>query len=274
MGKFKDYYFVLGVSRRATREDIDNAYRYSLNMINSSDLGSFAENGQYQASMLRDINEAYECLRNPILRSQYDNEIDVAMPTSPSPEKVNPALRTANTRETLEMCFAAMKKKKSRSLPSLGRFLSAILFLASVGYSASLGLNYFNTGKFSFGAVKSQPSQTITAFSAQTQLPAGGAGQTARPQQTTEAVPAKTPKSGGQGYVKVYNIRYGGVITTANAACRKDPSPNSPILARMPKNAAIFVTKESRNKDGTVWYLVDSSDWKGWVQAEALKVYK
>jgi curved DNA-binding protein CbpA len=265
MSKFKDYYFILGVSKTATQEDIENAYRYGLSVINASDPGAFAGNDRYQASMLRDINEAYECLRNPISRSKYDYELNFAMPAPPPPEKINPALRAANTKETLEMCFAAMKKKKSRSLPSLGRFISAMIFLASVGYSAFLGLNYFNTGKFSLSIGKPQPLRAI----------ADAPGQAARQRQAKEAASAKTPsKPSEQGYVTVYNIRYGGIVTASNTACRKDPSPNSPILARMPNNAVIFVTKESKDEDGTVWYFVDCNSGKGWVRADALKVYK
>ncbi|MDR0615691.1 MAG: hypothetical protein LBG29_02685 [Synergistaceae bacterium] len=268
MSRFKDYYFILGISKTATQEDVENAYRYSMNLINAGNAGSFAGDGQYQASLLRDIDEAYECLRNPILRCQYDYGLDADRPAPLMTEAVNPALRLANSRETLEMCFAAMKKKKSRSLPSLGRFLSGMLFLASVGYSTYLGLNYFNTGNFGSSAAKQQPARTQT-------LPSAQAPPAATPP-PRETAPARTtsPSGARQGYVKVYDIRSGGVISAANTPCRENPSQNSRILVRMPRNEVVFVTKESKDEHGTTWYFVDCRIGEGWVPEDALKVYK
>jgi hypothetical protein len=269
MSRFKDYYFILGISKTATQEDIESAYRYSLNLIQAGNASSFAGNGQYQASLLRDIDEAYECLRNPILRHQYDYGLDADRPAPLMTEAVNPALRLANSRETLEMCFAAMKKKKSRSLPSLGRFLSAMLFLASVGYSTYLGLNYFNTGNFGSSAAKSQPARTEAPPYAQAPTAA-----TPPPQETAPVRTSRPSGSSRQGYVKVYDIQSGGVINAANTPCRENPSPNSRILVRMPHNEVVFVTKESKDEHGTTWYFVDGRIGEGWVPEDALKVYK
>jgi hypothetical protein len=264
MRNFKDYYFVLGVSKTASREEIERAYRYALDVINTSDLGSFAENGAYRSLMRRDIDEAYECLSSPVSRRQYDFELGAALPPPSPPEQINPALRTANTRETIEFCFASMKKKKSRSLPALGKLLSTLLFLASVGGSAILGLDFLKTGNFNFISVKPLPAPAIPAPIPPAQphdAPAEPSGQTPSP-------------SSRQGYVKVYNIRYGGVISAANIQCRENPSPNAKILARMPRGAVVFVTKESKDSDGVTWYFVDNSGGKGWVREEDLKIYK
>ncbi|MDR1965719.1 MAG: SH3 domain-containing protein [Synergistaceae bacterium] len=265
MTNFKDYYFILGIVRTAAQEDIERAYRYSLGVINSTGA---------QSSILRDINEAYECLRNPLSRRRYDDELNIVSPPPPSPEKVNPGLRASSTRETLEYCFVAMKKKKSRSLPSLGRFLSAMLFLASVGYSASMGLNYFKTGHLSLSPLKSQVS-SISAAQAPVLAPnSDSARANTQTPQTPQPTAPTPPKPSGENYVKVYNIRYGGVISASNAACRKDPSPNSPILVRMPYNAVVYVTKETRDGNGTTWYYVDGRTGKGWVRGGEVKVYK
>ncbi|MDR1944483.1 MAG: SH3 domain-containing protein [Synergistaceae bacterium] len=265
MTNFKDYYFILGIVRTAAQEDIEKAYRCSLGVINSTGA---------QPSILRDINEAYECLRNPLSRRRYDDELNTVSPPPPSPEKVNPGLQASGAKETLEYCFAAMKKKKSRSLPSLGRFLSAMLFLASVSYSASMGLTYFKTGHLSLSPFKSQVSPGSAAQSPVLAFNSDAARAKAQASQTPQLAEPAHPKPSGGNYVKVYNIRYGGIISVSNAACRKDPSPNSPILVKMPYNAVVYVIKETRDGDGTTWYYVDGRTGKGWVREGEVKVYK
>jgi curved DNA-binding protein CbpA len=265
MGSFKDYYFILGISKNATQEEIEMAYRYSRDAIGMGNFGSFAANSNYQVSMLRDIDEAYECIGNSARRREYDLKLGSGVAPRPYLEENNPAVRNTNAKETLEMCFAAMKKKKSRSLPSLGRFVSAMVFMASVGCSAILGLNYFNTGEFSFSRDKSPVARTAQD------------GGKPRPRGDVPAPPVAPPiaqPGRKQGYVKAYDIPYGGVVSAARGECRKDPSPNSPVLARMSRNSTVFVTKESKGEDGETWYYVDCNAGKGWVRGEELKVYK
>ncbi|MDR1515697.1 MAG: hypothetical protein LBS45_08380 [Synergistaceae bacterium] len=263
MSNAKDYYFILGISKTASLEEVERAYRYALDVIKTSDLGSFADSGNYQSMMLRDINEAYECLRDPALRRNYDSELGAAAPSRSRPEQINPALGTTNTKETIELCFAAMKKKKSRSIPAIGRFLTALLFLACVGGSAVFGLDFFKAGKFSFGPVKSETARTIPVSVQPAQSTGNETAQT-----------AKTPALPAEGYVRVYDIRYGGVVSAANAVCREKPSQNAKISVRMPRNAVVFVTKESKDGDGAKWYFVDCNAGKGWVREEDLKIYK
>ena len=60
-----DYYSLLGVNKNASPEDIKKAYR-KLAMKHHPDRGG-------DASKLQEINEAYDTLKNPAKRQQYDN---------------------------------------------------------------------------------------------------------------------------------------------------------------------------------------------------------
>ena len=60
-----DYYSILGVSKNATQDDIRKAYK-SLAMKNHPDRGG-------DSTKFQQINEAYETLKDPSKRQQYDN---------------------------------------------------------------------------------------------------------------------------------------------------------------------------------------------------------
>ncbi|MDR1019325.1 MAG: J domain-containing protein [Synergistaceae bacterium] len=266
MGSFKDYYFILGVSKTATQKEIEMAYRFNRDAMNTGSAGAFAANGNYQALMLRDIDEAYECLGNPALRRDYDIKLGAGLPPKSFLEENNPGVRAANARESIEMCFAAMKKKKSRSRPPLGRFLSALAFVASISFSAILGVGYFKTGKLTLSLDKPSPALTIPTPAPEEPPPGTG------------VAPSQPPKNAappsGQGYVKAYDIPYGGVVSAAKGECRRDPFKNSQLLVSLPRNATVLVAKETKDADGETWYFVDCNAGKGWVRGKELKVYK
>ncbi|MDR0648579.1 MAG: DnaJ domain-containing protein [Synergistaceae bacterium] len=264
MASFKDYYFILGVPKTATQEEIGIAYRFSRDSMNTGSAGAFASDSDYQAAMLRDIDEAYECLSDQSRRRDYDLRLGADLPR-PRLEQNNPAARAANAKESIEFCFAAMKKKKSRSLPTMGRFLSALVFVAGFGICAILGVSYFKTGKLTLSL--DMPKAALT-----TQAPAAGTPPDA--DDAPEHLQPKTPAAGGRGYVRVYDIPYGGIVSATRGECRKDPSPDSPVLTSMPRNATVFVAKESKGADGETWYFVDCNAGKGWVRGKELKVYK
>jgi len=68
--KFRDYYEVLGVPRHASADDIQRAYR-KLARQHHPDLKPAAERGA-AAERFKEINEAYEVLRDPGKRKKYD----------------------------------------------------------------------------------------------------------------------------------------------------------------------------------------------------------
>jgi curved DNA-binding protein CbpA len=276
----KDYYFILGIVKTASQFDIERAYQYSMGVVKTSDFGTHSAGDSLQGTIMGDINEAYECLRNPVTRRMYDAQMEVLSPPPPRPEKFNPAVGI-NTKETLEYCFVAMKKKKSRSLPSLGKFFSAMLFMVSVGFSAYNGLTYFQTGHFGFSAKSLTMQATSTQNSNNGMWVSRGMGRGEQPAPPPPPTPVQTAprpatnNGGGKGrYERAYDIRYGGVITASKAVCRKEPSAKSASTANMAKNAVIFVTKESRDDDGALWYFVESDRGSGWVLGGELKVFK
>ena len=67
--KFRDYYEVLGVPRTATPDEIKKAYR-KLARQQHPDLKPPGERAQ--AERFKEINEAYEVLKDPEKRSKYD----------------------------------------------------------------------------------------------------------------------------------------------------------------------------------------------------------
>jgi len=68
--KFRDYYEVLGVARNASADDIKRAYR-QLARKQHPDLQPKAERAQ-AAERFKEINEAYEVLRDADKRAKYD----------------------------------------------------------------------------------------------------------------------------------------------------------------------------------------------------------
>ena len=68
--KFRDYYEVLGVPRTASADEIKRAYR-KLARTHHPDLQPAAERAR-AAERFKEINEAYEVLRDPDKRAKYD----------------------------------------------------------------------------------------------------------------------------------------------------------------------------------------------------------
>ncbi|MDR3321917.1 MAG: hypothetical protein LBS93_05650 [Synergistaceae bacterium] len=264
MKPFKDFYFTLGLTRTASQIDIDRAYEYSANVVRTSALGDASAMTEAQRRILADIEEAYACLSNPMTRSAYDMTFDEFIPKTIRIGPDGGYKPRNNTKEAMAHAFIAMNKKKSRSI-SLSGLFSTAMFLLCIGFVSAIGYYYLRTGRIGFfgspGAASSVQLEKTGPLPAPIQ-----AGIPPRP-----AVERQR-----QTFVRAFEIRYGGVITAGRTTCRKEPSESAPATNTMGKNAVVFVTKEARARDGSVWYYAENGNgtgW-GWINGEDIKVYK
>lgn len=78
MAEFKDYYQILGVNRNDSHEKIHSNYRLKVRIHNSDHIKTAPEPVQRMAEEeWRDLNEAYENLRDPLKRDQYNQKYDL-----------------------------------------------------------------------------------------------------------------------------------------------------------------------------------------------------
>ena len=115
-----DYYNILGVHKTATQDEVKKAYR-KLAMKNHPD-----RNGG-DDSKFKQINEAYEVLKDPAKRAQYDN----------------PPQQTYNTRRTQEDIFADFFGRQQRRQPKNRDLkIQVVLNLEDVALGRDVIANY------------------------------------------------------------------------------------------------------------------------------------
>ena len=87
----KDYYYILGIARDASQDEIKKAYR----KLSTKFHPDKNDGDKFFEERFKDINEAYETLVDDIKRKNYDarfNESNTAAETpSPPPPKKKPA---------------------------------------------------------------------------------------------------------------------------------------------------------------------------------------
>ena len=66
----KNYYEILEVNKKASKEIIEKAYKVLVMKYHPD-----SQNGQVNEDKIKDINEAYKILSDDFLREQYDNEL-------------------------------------------------------------------------------------------------------------------------------------------------------------------------------------------------------
>lgn len=69
--KMKNYYKILGVTSNASTNEIREAY---INLVKKFHPDLCSGNTQYAEEKMKDINEAYRMLKDPILREKYNEE--------------------------------------------------------------------------------------------------------------------------------------------------------------------------------------------------------
>jgi curved DNA-binding protein CbpA len=91
------YYDVLGVGPRATQEQIDKAYQFLRQMYDEVSLATYSLLDPEEARMARArVNQAYEVLKEPHRRQDYDSSLEAArektvVPFPPAPHSPTPA---------------------------------------------------------------------------------------------------------------------------------------------------------------------------------------
>ena len=83
-GKGDTHYDVLGLGPRASREQVEKAYRFCLDMYGEGALATYSllAAGELEAARAR-IREAYEVLADPVRRREYDVSLGLAPPGAP-----------------------------------------------------------------------------------------------------------------------------------------------------------------------------------------------
>jgi hypothetical protein len=79
-----DYYRVLGLEPQASRDQVERAYRFCLEMYGDGALATYSllENDEIEATRAR-VREAYDVLGDPARRRQYDESRGLVSPDSP-----------------------------------------------------------------------------------------------------------------------------------------------------------------------------------------------
>ena len=75
MREWEDYYEILGVSPDASSEEVEQAYRYKVNILHPDRLTGASERIRRQAEEeLKRVNRAYGILRDQVRRKEYHSE--------------------------------------------------------------------------------------------------------------------------------------------------------------------------------------------------------
>lgn len=83
-GKGDSHYDVLGLDPRASREQVEKAYRFCLDMYGEGALATYSLLAAEELeSARRRVREAYEVLSDPVRRREYDLSLGLASPGPP-----------------------------------------------------------------------------------------------------------------------------------------------------------------------------------------------
>ena len=252
MRTLKNYYFILGISRDASQEDIETAYeRWK----------TAAAADPFQALMEAEKTEAFGILSDPDRRRQFDETLGAPPQTNVDPGGHVRPYRPSEAGVSLQI--EVNKERKARkSKRGLVKVIAAALILLAV---AGLGIRHRDKILPHFSRTRPVPVSAVSGAPA----PADPT-----PAPATEPAPAQAaPPRRVQPVIRMYDIQTGGVITADRAQCRPQPSSLSRATVTLPRDTAVLVTGEARDENGHLWYRVRSSGFEGWVYARDIRVY-
>lgn len=114
----KNYYEILEVNKKASKEVIEKAYKVLIKKYHP-DLYE-GEEQQYAEKKTKEINEAYRVLSNVFLKEQYDTALEEQEMYEKQPKQNNNVARNSNRTQVEKTKQAQeIKKKKTGTLDSI-----------------------------------------------------------------------------------------------------------------------------------------------------------
>ena len=253
MPTLKNYYFILGVRQNASPVEIEAAYESH---------SAAADYDAFQASLMPEVTEAYRCLSDPAKRMEYDSSFGEPPHVHSSGNIHN--FKSNESGVTLELMFQKSRKEEKFRKNVVKSLVMAVIFLAFAGVAINYAPKYLRGKNV---AVKTDAGVLKPLLA----LPAVPKPQ---PEVKAEADAQAARTVGERPRPHSYAIRTGGVVTLDGSACRVKPSETADVVAVMRKDTPIFATREIRGGDGSLWYYVTNSQFKGWVNGRDVKVHK
>ena len=106
----KDYFAILEVSPRATQREIKEQYRFLLQAWHPDKFPTPDQKGKAE-ERVKELNEAYAILSDPVKRSVYERQIKYTPPSSPSTNHTYPPSRDPTTHTSVAHQTEAQKRR-------------------------------------------------------------------------------------------------------------------------------------------------------------------
>jgi hypothetical protein len=165
----RDYYRILGIRSDATRDEIKEAWNFSVKAFHPDKFASSSESQQKIAQeRTKAINEAYEVLSNPVRRANYDLQYSRKhSPHATAPPRPSAAQRTANTASSRQRTRATAPRKAAFAFRPTVEFLKSCVskFKTSVAnLTSKLSAGVIGTAKFFASLVTKMLKASAAAF--------------------------------------------------------------------------------------------------------------
>lgn len=140
------YYDLLSVSPDATAEEIKEAHRIAVQLLHPDQLRQKPPNvRKYAEERLKNINEGYLVLRDPVRRRKYDVSIGLGQPASQTHTQSRPSKKREASSEPPP--YPVRQAQDETPFPvSLSRFLNEYIFVFSLlGLIVGISIQYYGS---------------------------------------------------------------------------------------------------------------------------------